>query len=216
MNPLRSLGFLRRKAAASTVMPAQSTLSAGSSTNQAVSQTLTTAPTIGGVRALPRPALRWLGPAGRIALRSFDFAADADAVCAFQQDTYTLNFPDFRYTDDFATAFRHDLRRAALDSSHAIYVLDEGRIVGFLWLVLCENSWTRERYGYVNNLYVVPERRGLGLAHEMMNHSDAVFRSRRIHRVRLTVTVANAEAIHLYEHCGFHAERWEMEKILDP
>jgi ribosomal protein S18 acetylase RimI-like enzyme len=145
-------------------------------------------------------------------LRPFDFAADADAVCAFQEETYTLNFPDFRYTEAFAMAFRHDLRRASLDPNHAIFVLDEGRVIGFLWLVICENSWTRERYGYINNLYLLPERRGMGLARELMNQSDEVFRSRRIRRVRLTVTAANADAVHLYEECGYAVTRWEMEK----
>lgn len=167
-----------------------------------------------GGRSLPRPALRWVGPAGRIALRPFDFAADADAVCAFQEETYSINFPDFRYTDSFAQAFRHDLRRAALDSNHAVFVLDDGAVCGFLWLVICENNWTRERYGYVNNLYLSPSRRGQGLARELMTQSDTWFRSRRIRHVRLTVTTSNDEAVQLYENCGYRVTRWEMEKEL--
>jgi hypothetical protein len=66
------------------------------------------------------------GSGGRIALRPFDFGADADAVCSWQKETYSLNFPDFRFTDSFAAAFRHDLRRGALDPHHGIFVLDEG------------------------------------------------------------------------------------------
>ncbi|MDF2439245.1 MAG: hypothetical protein JWN98_229 [Abditibacteriota bacterium] len=165
-----------------------------------------------GGRRLPTTAFRWVGPAGRIALRSFDFVADADAVCAFQEETYSINFPEFRYTDSFAQAFRHDLRRASLDANHAAFVLDDGAVCGFLWLVICENNWTRERYGYVNNLYLAPSRRGQGLARELMTQSDSWFRSRRIHRVRLTVTTSNEEALHLYENCGYRVTRWEMEK----
>src|SRR5688572_24071422 len=44
-----------------------------------------------GLQPLPRPAIRWVGPDRRIALRPFDFTADADAVCAFQEETYTDN-----------------------------------------------------------------------------------------------------------------------------
>ncbi len=168
---------------------------------------------------MPRPALRWLGPRADMALRSFDFAADIDAVAAFQRDNYELNFPEFSYSRDFETAFRQDVRRAALDPNHAIYVLDEvgapirGRhIVGFVWLVVCENGWTNERYGYINNLYLVPEKRGQGLAGELMAQSDAFFRTRRIRRVRLTVTASNARAAALYERSGFSTTRWEMEK----
>ena len=173
-----------------------------------------TLPNVSGVRSLPRPALRWVGAAGRIALRQFAFETDADAICAFQEETYTLNFPDFRYNQSFAAAFRHDLRRAALDTQHALFVLDEGEVVGFLWLVICQNTWTGERYGYVNNLFLKANRRGQGLGHEMMTQADSFFRSRRIKRVRLTVTASNLAAAHLYEASGYETTRWEMEKEL--
>lgn len=164
--------------------------------------------------SLPKPALRWVGEGSRIALREFDFGRDADAVCSWQQETYSLNFPDFRYTDGFASAFRHDLRRGALDPNHSIFVLDDGSAIGFLWLVICENTWTGERYGYVNNVYLVPSQRGQGLAREMMSHAERWFRSRGINRARLTVTSSNAIACRLYEECGYKTTRWEMEKEL--
>ena len=165
-------------------------------------------------RALPRPAIKWLGTGARIALRSFDFAHDADAICAFQQETYRVNFPDFDFTPEFDQAFRHDLRRASLDTAHEMFVLDEGELVGFLWLVVCENTWTSERYGYINNIFVSPRLRGQGLAGELMAQSDAFFRNRRIRRVRLTVTASNQEAVRLYERAGYEVTRWEMEKEL--
>ena len=84
--------------------------------------------------------------------------------------------------------------------------------VGFLWLVVCENSWTRERYGYINNIFVAPHLRGQGLAAELMLQSDTFFRNRRIQRVRLTVTSSNLDAVHLYQRCGYETTRWEMEK----
>lgn len=172
-------------------------------------------PTVGiGVRNLPRPALRWVGQAGRIALREFDFTADADIVCSFQQETYVLNFPDFRYTESFAAAFRHDLRRAALDPHHGMFVLDSGQVVGFLWLVVCENTWTGERYGYINNIYVAPTQWGNGLGRELMRQADSFFRSRGIKRLRLTVTTSNQIAAELYRRCGYEVARWEMEKEL--
>jgi len=167
-----------------------------------------------GVRALPKPAMRWVGAAGRIALREFDFQSDSEAVGKFQAETYGLNFPEFRFTAGFAAAFRHDLRRAALDPNHALFVLDSGHVAGFLWLVICENSWTNERYGYVNNLYVEESQRGQGLARELMNAGDEWFRRRGIRRVKLTVTADNAAACKLYENCGYQTTRLEMDKEL--
>jgi ribosomal protein S18 acetylase RimI-like enzyme len=182
----------------------------------------TTLPRVKGLRDLPRPALRWVGETRRIALREFSFEDDMETICSFQDETYALNFPDFHYTRGFAQAFRHDLRRASLDHHHGLFVLDERRenaedkntLAGFLWLVVCENNWTGERYGYINNVYLVPERRGQGLGQEMMRHADDFFRARGVRRVRLTVTASNAEAARLYERAGYRVTRWEMDKEL--
>lgn len=76
------------------------------------------------VNVMPSPVLRWVAN-GRVALRTFNFEADAEAVCAFQPETYQLNFPDFNYTPAFAQAFRHDLRRAGLDPCNGLFVLDD-------------------------------------------------------------------------------------------
>lgn len=169
------------------------------------------------LKTLPSPAIRWVAQ-GKIALRLFHFDADADAICGFQEETYTLNFPNFDYTPDFARAFRHDLRRAFLDSNNALFVLDDGRaggnIVGFLWIVLCQNNWSGERFGYVNNLYVAPAHRGCGLGKELVHQGDDWFRSRGIKRIRLSVTTDNLAATNLYEHCGYKTQRFEMEKEL--
>ena len=166
----------------------------------------------GGVRQLPRPALKWVGEAGRVALRIIDWQTDADFICAWQRETYALNFEGFRITDAFESAFRHDLRRATIDTNHGLFVLDDGAPCGFVWAVVCQNSWTSERYGYLNNLYVVKERRSQGLAEDLLRYSDEWFKRRRVHRVRLTVTQSNEAACKLYAKSGFTATRLEMEK----
>ena len=165
---------------------------------------------------LPRPAIRWIDE-GRVALRPFDFENDAEAVCNFQNETYSLNFEDFRYTDNFARAFRHDLRRASLDANNGLFVLQHQpscEVAGFLWLIVYQNHWTNDNYGYVNNMYLSPSLRGRGLGRELMAQSDEFFRGRGVHSVRLSVTVSNEAATHLYESCGFKTVRWEMEKKL--
>ena len=166
-------------------------------------------------RTKPRPVVRWIAE-GRVALRAFDFENDAEAVCSFQPETYSINFPDFVYTARFADAFRYDLRRATLDPNNALFVLDDARerqnIIGFLWLVICQNNWTQERFGYVNNVYVAPHRRGSDLGAELLRQSDEWFRTRGIRRVRLNVTTSNAAALKLYEKNGYRVQRWEMEK----
>lgn len=167
-------------------------------------------------RALPRPAIRWIGPSGKIALRLFDWSTDADSICRWQSETYALNFSGFHFNETFASAFRHDLRRASLDDQHGLFVLDcgpgGGESCGFVWLVVCQNTWTGERYGYINNLYIVPEMRGQDLGGALLEFADEWFKRRRISRLRLTVTTSNAAACRLYEKDGYRVTRWEMEK----
>jgi ribosomal protein S18 acetylase RimI-like enzyme len=167
-------------------------------------------------RALPRPALSWVGPSHKIALRPFDWSTDIEAICRWQTETYALNFPGFRFNEAFASAFRHDLRRATLDNLHGLFVLDEGPAGGescaFMWLVVCQNTWTNERYGYINNLYVSPEKRGQDLGTVLLDFSNDWFQKRNVTKLRLTVTASNLAACRLYEKGGYRIARFEMEK----
>lgn len=153
-------------------------------------------------------------------LREFDFARDAEMVCGFQEETYKLNFPDFRYTPAFSQAFRYDLRRSSLSPDHGLFVLAEKgeekttAIVGFLWVVIVQNNWLGERYGYINNIYIAPDWRGQNLARKLMQHGEKYLRSRGVQDVRLTVTQSNASAVALYRACGYEVARWEMGKKL--
>ena len=168
-----------------------------------------------------RPIVAWVGEraAPRVALRVFDWSADAETICRWQRETYALNFPDFTFTPEFGAAFRHDLRRAGLDENNGLFVLTEtsadhaaGVLCGFVWLVLCHNNWTGERYGYINNLYVVPARRGQGLSDELLGYAEKWFRERQVSKLRLTVTKSNIAACKLYERLGYQTQRLEMEK----
>ncbi len=165
-----------------------------------------------------RPFLRRINADPRVGLRVFDWSADAEIVSEWQRETYALNFPDFGYTPEFAAAFRHDLRRAALDENNGLFVLSEldshngEQLCGFVWVVLCHNNWTSERYGYINNLYIAPSRRGHGLSDELMSYAESWFRERRVSKLRLTVTSTNVNACRLYERLGYQTQRFEMEK----
>ena len=163
--------------------------------------------------AAPQEILRRLGSDG-LALRAFDWESDCAAICEFQHDTYALNFPGYQFTKNFDEAFRHDLRRATLDNLHHLFVTEDGDVCGFLWIVICDNNWTGERYGYINNIYVAPKWRGRGLGKALMAHADETLKAQGVCRARLTVTATNQQAVALYQSAGFHLARWEMEKEL--
>lgn len=152
-----------------------------------------------------------------IVLRRMRWDTDGRTVCAFQNDVYSVNFPDFKMTPRFLLGFEEGVRQGLVNPDHGLFVLeDAGRLVGFLWIVVYVSSWTGERYGYINNIYVIPSHRGRGLGRFMMEYTDEFLRERGVLSVRLTVTAANRVAVHLYERAGYHIERYEMQKQVPP
>lgn len=149
-------------------------------------------------------------------LRRFNWFRDAEVVYSFQEDTFSVNFPDFIMTRRFETAFRNDLRRATNDRNHGVFVVEiEGEVVGFLWVAIFSNTWTGERYGYINNIYVRPELRERGIGNMMMAKAESFFRFHHLRKLRLTVTSSNAAALGLYQKAGFQIQRHEMEKDME-
>ena len=57
--------------------------------------------------------------------------------------------------------------------------------------------------GYVNLFYLVPERRGSGVAACLDEHAAAVFRRMGLRAARLTVSPANGRAVRFYQKCGW-------------
>ena len=173
-------------------------------------------PAPSSAREWPSPVLRWVGPDESIALRALEWEHDADFICGWQRETYAINFPDFKLSLEFSGAFRNDLRRAFLDGNHALWMLDDPKSApcGFIWVVLCTNSWTNERYGYVNNLFIEGSHRGQHLGEDLLEYAAGWFRARKVEKLRLTVTGSNSSAVRLYERAGFTVERLEMERDL--
>jgi ribosomal protein S18 acetylase RimI-like enzyme len=124
-----------------------------------------------------------------------------------------MNFPGFLVDQAFLIGFRYDLRRAASDPNHALFVVERYREpVAFLWVVTHENSWTGERSGYVNNIYVAPAVRGRGVAKFLMAQCEEHFQRLGIMRIRLEVTESNEAAVQLYRAMGYEVTRFVMEK----
>lgn len=68
-------------------------------------------------------------------------------------------------------------------------------------------SFVSDEVGHITQLCVIPGARGCGLGYELLRRSVAALRLHGANRISLTVTAANAEAIRLYERCGFREMR---------
>ena len=68
-------------------------------------------------------------------------------------------------------------------------------------------SFVGDEVGHITQLCVTPGSRGKGLGYELLRQAIGTLRLHGAERISLTVTAGNAEAISLYERCGFHEVR---------
>jgi ribosomal protein S18 acetylase RimI-like enzyme len=157
-------------------------------------------------------AVRQPGALQRPFIRQMRWESDFAAVMSFQKEIYELNFPGFVATDRFLRDFRETLREAHRSRWEQMFVAElEGRVVGFLWLAIMP-TMTDPRGGYIKNIYVVPELRRQGLGTRLLEKADEWFQQMGAKTAQLSASVANPEAIRLYEKMGYETIRVRMEK----
>jgi ribosomal protein S18 acetylase RimI-like enzyme len=64
-------------------------------------------------------------------------------------------------------------------------------------------SFVHNGVGHITQICVTPAAKGAGLGYELLRRSVEAMRLAGARRITLTVTAANAEAVRLYERCGF-------------
>ena len=94
---------------------------------------------------------------------------------------------------------------ALLDDGRALILVarDGGRPVGLAYLSF---QWTLERGGrvvWLEELYVLPERRGRGIGGLLLQSALGVARDRGCRAVELEVEASHARAANLYARAGF-------------
>lgn len=116
--------------------------------------------------------------------------ADLDAALALERACYP---PHQAYS---AEEYRYALGRAKAVN---LLMEDEQGVAGFVG-AFHHRSW---RAGHVYTVNVHPSRRGLGLGRKLMEACEAELARLGMTRVLLEVNVENADAIRLYERCGY-------------
>lgn len=82
-------------------------------------------------------------------------------------------------------------------------VLLVGDALGIAVLRLRESLWSRSLVAYLEELYVVPGRRGEGLGRALMEASMEAARAAGAETIELGTSTADVAARGLYESCGF-------------
>ena len=87
-------------------------------------------------------------------------------------------------------------------ASYVAFDLERGQLCG-----LSLASIVGPESGHITQICVLPQARGMGVGHELLRQSLATLKEQGCHRVSLTVTDANREAVELYRRINFRTLR---------
>jgi ribosomal protein S18 acetylase RimI-like enzyme len=110
-------------------------------------------------------------------------------------------------------------QEVAAQSGTILIAEDGGRFLGLVACVVVEDDAVQETadsnvHGYVTDIYVVPDRRGSGLAQALLRAAEDHLAPTGVSRVRINVLAANARARRAYEKYGFEPYEVMYEKRL--
>ncbi|HZF33454.1 MAG TPA: GNAT family N-acetyltransferase [Candidatus Angelobacter sp.] len=111
------------------------------------------------------------------------------------------------------------LQQVATQSGAILVAEESGRLLGLVACVVVQDDAVQETadsniHGYITDIYVVPERRGSGLAQALLQAAETHLAPTGISRVRISVLAANAMARRAYEKHGFEPYEVMYEKRL--
>jgi ribosomal protein S18 acetylase RimI-like enzyme len=113
------------------------------------------------------------------------------------------------------------LRDVATQSGAILIAEDDGCFLGLVACVVARDDTVQETadsnvYGYITDIYVLPDRRGSGLAQALLEAAETHLAPTGVSRVRINALAANARARRAYEKHGFEPYEVMYEKRLAP
>ena len=151
-----------------------------------------------------------------VQVKPFNWRHHSRDVLEFQRETYQVNFPGFVADRQFMHDYGGQIRRSLGNPSEGLFVLEDGRrVAGFLWVALI-STMIEPCVGYIKNIYVAPDLRGLGHARRLVTHAEAWCLRKGVTRICLDASCCNQRAMRIYQEAGYETVRVRMEKDLDP
>ena len=96
-----------------------------------------------------------------------------------------------------------------------LLVAREEEILGFVMFRVQSRGYEQDiRRGFIDNLYVVPERRQEGIGSALLSAAERELRDHDVDAVGLQVMAANDDARRFYRNRGYDHHRVELEKSL--
>lgn len=88
---------------------------------------------------------------------------------------------------------------------HLVGAYVDGRLAGIVHYIMHRSTWSIGGYCYLQDLFVIPEARGLGLGRALIEEVYERAREAGASRVYWLTHVSNTAARHLYDHVAENA-----------
>lgn len=138
---------------------------------------------------------------------------DLDVLAEFEVSIARVSFPDDPIVDHDAHARR--LRRAMeRDGAGMLVAVDEGRVVGWLWVSLNTDFTTGAPYAHFRSLAVAPGFEGAGIAEALFRRGLDHARGAGARHVVGRVHVSNVPMRVIYREFGFRPQHLTMRRTL--
>jgi ribosomal protein S18 acetylase RimI-like enzyme len=157
-----------------------------------------------------------------VVIRPYRESDRADVIAAeidlqeYERTLHDTRLPGVAVMDAY---FDRLQREVAAQSGAILIAEDGGRFLGLVACVVARDDAVQETadsnvHGYITDIYVVPERRGSGLAQALLQAAEAHLAPTGVGRVRINVLATNAMARRAYEKHGFEPYEVMYEKRL--
>ena len=152
-----------------------------------------------------------------------DRPAALEALIALQEHERALH--DTRVPGDSSSkVYLEELLQKLAAQSGAMFIAEaDGRFVGLVAGLIVDEPWPMEtpastRYGYVSDIFLTPEARGVGLAQVLLDAiADHLHRADpTLTRLRINALAVNRIARRAYEKAGFTPYEVMYERRLGP
>lgn len=141
---------------------------------------------------------------------------DLDVLLTFEQGIITAERP-FDSTLKEGTIHYYDIKEMILaDDVEVIVAIADDTIIGsgYARIETPKNYLKHTKFAYLGFMYVVPERRGLGVINHVIKGLHSWISIHDIDEVRLDVYDENTGAIKAYEKAGFRKHMVNMRMSL--
>lgn len=147
--------------------------------------------------------------------RAAVIAAEID-LQEYERTLHDTRLPGAAVMDAYLDRLQQEV---AAQSGAILIAEDGGRFLGLVACLVVQDDAVQETadsnvHGYITDIYVVPERRGSGLARALLEAAEAHLVLTGVSRVRINVLAANRMARRAYEKHGFEPYEVMYEKRL--